>query len=1612
MITIHPYGSPASRSGKNSPMIEHKQWIGTGVVMGAVMLSLAVWASGCGDGAVEPPPPDPPRPATVTVTPPTAELSALGATVRLSAEVRDQNGRVMAGAAVTWASSNTSVATVDASGLVTAASNGAATITATAGSASGTAAVTVAQVVSAVGVTPASDTIVAFGDTVRLVAEATDANGHAVAGAEFTWASSDTLVAVVDGGGLVTGMAAGEAEITATSAGVTGTAALAVVTPAPTTVAVRPDTVAFTAVGQTMQLAAQVHDQIGRPMEGVAVSWSSGDTLVATVDSAGLVTAAGRGTATITANAGDATGAAVVSVMQSATSVTVSPPADTIAPGDTLRLVAEAFDENGSRVADAEFVWASSDAEVVRVDETGFVTGVDDGMARVTARVGEASATSEITVVNPDRAALEALYHATGGPNWTNNENWLTDAPLNQWFGISVDPHTRRVTGIELERNNVHGSLPPAIWKITGLAYLNLAYNYQLTGSLPPEIENLIDLTYLNLVNNQFTGPIPAELGSLGLLKELVLRGNRLTGPIPPQLGNLGNLEQLSLGGNLLVGQIPPQLGNLAGLTLLNLGFNSLVGPIPTELGNLGNLWYLGLHVNQLSGEIPVALGNLSNLQRLFLSYNNLTGGVPTELGNLRNLERLGLPGNNLSGGIPTELGNLAGLTLLNLNDNDLTGSIPAGFLGLNRLERFRFDGNAVLCAPGTSAFNTWLNAIEDVRGPNCNESDQRVLERLYETSGGPNWTNSAEWRQSPVLDEWHGVTADDLGRVVTLDLTRNGLTGELRADLGSLAEMTALRLGGNALSGRLPLSLTRLALAELQYSDTGLCAPADAAFRTWLSGVASHDGTGVVCAGLSDREILEILYHATDGPNWTSSSNWLTDAPLADWYGVRTDASGRVVTLWLYQNGLSGSIPPELGNLTNLKRLGLIWSDLTGPIPPELGNLSRLESLRLDGSALSGPIPPELGNLANLWGLILSNNDLSGSIPPGLGTLEKLRELWLFDNNLRGQLPRELGNLASLRQMWLFDNDLSGLLPTELGRLSRLEDLNLSRNAFIGTIPSEYGALAALEDLSVGGNAGMSGVLPASLTALRRLETFFTSGTGLCAPLEDEFIDWLRGIPASRVRACSEHGGSVAYLTQTVQSRDFPVPLVAGEEALLRVFMTASSASGADLPPVRATFYVGGAEAHVADIAGGTRPIPAEVDESDLSKSLNAHLPAGIIQPGLEMVIEIDPDGTLDPGLGVTKRIPATGRQAVDVRTMPLLDLTLVPFLWTQDPDSAVIDAVERGARDPERDDLLSYIRTLMPVGSLAVTAHAPVRIDTNNGDELLDATEAIRVMEGGSGHYMGTMSGATTGPAGVAKLGGRSAFSRPWAQVMAHELGHNFSLLHAPCGTTDADPHYPYSDGSIGVWGYDFEAGGRLISPYEYDVMTYCGGDWISDFHFTKAFRYRLADEGQPAAAAVAATRNSLLLWGGADSTGIPYLKPAYVVDAQPALPDSTGPYRITGRTATGTELFSLAFTMPEVADGDGRSSFAFVLPTRPGWEGNLASITLSGPGGSYTLDSGSDVPMAILRDPRNGQVRAFLRDPATATQSAADAQVTGARGLEVLFSRGIPDADAWRR
>ena len=265
------------------------------------------------------------------------------------------------------------------------------------------------------------------------------------------------------------------------------------------------------------------------------------------------------------------------------------------------------------------------------------------------------------------------------------------------------------------------------------------------------------------------------------------------------------------------------------------------------------------------------------------------------------------------------------------------------------------------------------------------------------------------------------------------------------------------------------------------------------------------HDpGTDPGTDPMTDGEVLEALYHATGGPDWINRINWLSDLPLSEWFGVRTDGAGRVTGLDLGGNGLSGPIPPELGSLANLQRLDLGENQLSGPIPPELGGLPRLRSLLLYTNSLTGPIPPELGKLANLLKLSLFGNDLTGPIPPELGNLANLLELGLAENDLTGSIPPELGNLSNLWILGLSQNSLTGPIPPELGKLSNVWSLTLVNNDLSGPIPPELGNLANLTQLLLYFNS-LTGPIPPELGNMASLQFLVLDWNRLTGPIPPE---------------------------------------------------------------------------------------------------------------------------------------------------------------------------------------------------------------------------------------------------------------------------------------------------------------------------------------------------------------------------------------------------------------------------------------------------------------------------------------------------------------------------
>ncbi|MDE2728496.1 MAG: Ig-like domain-containing protein, partial [Gemmatimonadota bacterium] len=300
------------------------------------------------------------------------------------------------------------------------------------------------------------------------------------------------------------------------------------------------------------------------------------------------------------------------------------------------------------------------------------------------------------------------------------------------------------------------------------------------------------------------------------------------------------------------------------------------------------------------------------------------------------------------------------------------------------------------------------------------------------------------------------------------------------------------------------------------------------------------------------DRAALVALFNGTGGPGWTLAANWSSDAPLAEWHGVTTDAEGRVTELLLDRNGLTGAMPAELVRLEKLRSLSLLGNQLTGSIPPEIGHLTNLEFLEVSYNRLTGSIPPEIGRLVRLRTLGARGNNFShGPLPlamANLGNLERLRldrtflcapldavfQAWLSaidDVEVDDCEDMERSALIALynaadggnwtgRRNWLTAAPLNAWHGIETNDLGQVTGLDLKDNNLKGTLPSRLGDLRSLSVLDLSNNAGLSGPLPESLVGLG-LTVLRLGGTGLCEPPDPAFQAWLATVGDIRVDNC-----------------------------------------------------------------------------------------------------------------------------------------------------------------------------------------------------------------------------------------------------------------------------------------------------------------------------------------------------------------------------------------------------------------------------------------------------------------------------------------------------------
>ena len=575
-------------------------------------------------------------------------------------------------------------------------------------------------------VLPSAVTLFALGDEALLTARILDQRGRVLAGEAVTWSTDDPAVAAVDGtavegSGLVTAVDNGSATVTAASGTLEGTSAVTVAQWAVRVEApAAPDT--LRRYGDTVRVAMRAFDGNGHPVPSSALAWTTSDSSVAVVDETGLVTAAGNGSARISAVAGQEVAAVEVAVhdREGEDREVLLVLMRAIGPS---RLGRRGWDPSKS-ISTWWGVTTEEEGRATRVVELSLPDASFRGpLPRELGRLRslrvlhlqgnrirgvvprEVGMLPHLESLRLDRTLVEGLE----GPYPSLEVLNLAETRIGRGYTVG---HLPKLRSLDLSRNDLL-FFPGAVFGFPELEVLNLN-RHRFTGQIPPELAGLENLRVLGLG------------GSYLPIRNDVMVGMDST--IPPELGRLANLEELYLGRNRLRGTIPPELGDLANLRVLNLGNShypyhgevhlGLEGPIPPELGNLANLEELWLYANQLTGPIPPELGNLTNLKQLWLRENELSGSVPPELGQLTKLERLELNHTELSGPMPETFGNLTRLEVLMLGSTRMSGPLPRAATRMTSLRTLSMV--SALCVPRDSAFDAWVAGIMWFTGTRC----------------------------------------------------------------------------------------------------------------------------------------------------------------------------------------------------------------------------------------------------------------------------------------------------------------------------------------------------------------------------------------------------------------------------------------------------------------------------------------------------------------------------------------------------------------------------------------------------------------------------------------------------------------------------------------------------------------------------------------------------------------------------------------------------------------------------------------------------------------------------------------------------------------------------
>ncbi|PPD84406.1 hypothetical protein GOBAR_DD18646 [Gossypium barbadense] len=491
---------------------------------------------------------------------------------------------------------------------------------------------------------------------------------------------------------------------------------------------------------------------------------------------------------------------------------------------------------------------------------------------------------------------------------------------------------------LDISGNKFSGDIGRAISSCVNINFLNLSSN-QFSGQFPTLPAS--NLQRLYLAENDFQGEIPQYLTqACSYLVELDLSFNNLSGLIPSGFASCTSLESFDVSSNNFTGNLPIGIfQNMSSLKELGLAFNHFSGPLPESLSTLSNLEVLDLSSNNFSGQIPDSLceNPTNRLQVLYLQDNILSGSIPASLSNCSQLVSLHLSVNYLTGTIPSSLGSLSKLKDLKLWLNQLHGGIPQELSKIQALETLILDFNEL-----TGTIPSGLS--------NCTKL---------------NWVSLSNNRLTGEIPAWFGKFSS----LAILKLSNNSFYGRIPPELGDCKSLIWLDLNTNNLNGTIP---------NVLFKQSGKIAVNFIAGKRYM--YIKNDGSRE-CHGSGN--LLEFAGIRSEDLNRISDRNPCNFTRV---YGGHTQPTfnnnGSMIFLDLSYNLLSGTIPKEVGSMSNLFILNLGHNNLSGAIPQEIGNLKGLGILDLSYNRLEGSIPQSMTGISMLSEINLSNNLLSGMIP------------------------------------------------------------------------------------------------------------------------------------------------------------------------------------------------------------------------------------------------------------------------------------------------------------------------------------------------------------------------------------------------------------------------------------------------------------------------------------------------------------------------------------------------------------------------------------------------------------------------------------------------------